>query len=276
MDHALSTHVIANHPLTTVWLERIREAGISAVEIFCARQHLDYRNRAQISELEHFFRDSDLRFHSLHAPIFTDDVWGRSGPHAIITIAEPVKSKRTAMLDEIKRALEIAERAPFRYLIQHIGLGGEEYDERKLDAAFTSLEELSLFARQRGVEILLENIPNGFSSAERLDCFLLETHLDLGYCFDVGHAHMGEGIRAAFEIMKDRIRSTHLHDNDGASDDHLYPFVSEGGSIDWKETMQLLRSRADQYPLLLELREKEDTPHPLEGVSTIFEKLENL
>lgn len=276
MDHALSTHVLANQPLTTVWLERIRDSGIAAVEIFCALQHLDYRNRAQISELAHFFRDSDLRFHSLHAPIYTDDVWGRSGPNALINIAEPVKARRTAMLDEIKRALEIAERAPFRYLIQHIGAGGEEYDQRKLDAAFTSLEELSLFARQRGVEILLENIPNGFSSAERLHYFLLETHLELGYCFDVGHAHIGEGIGAAFEIMKDRIRSTHIHDNDGVNDIHLFPLVAEGGSIAWKETMELLRSRPGQYPLLLELREREETPNPLDSVAAIFERLESL
>ena len=57
---------------------------------------------------------------------------------------------------------------PFRYLIQHIGVAGEEFDERKFDAAFAALEELSLFARQRGVEILLENTPNELASAARL------------------------------------------------------------------------------------------------------------
>ena len=55
---------------------------------------------------------------------------GRSGPHAVINITEPVKSKRIPMLDEIKRALEIAETIPFRYLVQHIGVTGQEYDER--------------------------------------------------------------------------------------------------------------------------------------------------
>jgi len=180
------------------------------------------------------------------------------------------------MVDEIKRAIEIAERAPFRYLIQHIGHLEEEFDERRIDAAFTSLEELNLFARQRGVEILLENIPNRFSSAEQLEYFLGETHLDLGYCLDVGHAHMNEGIRAAFEIMQKRIRSTHIHDNYGVSDLHQAPFLAEGGTIDWSETMKLLRSRADQYPLLLELREKEDAPRPLEGLNRVFEKLESL
>jgi sugar phosphate isomerase/epimerase len=276
MQRAISTHLIADHRLTTVWLERIWEAGIPAVEIFCARQHLDYQNRAQVSELEHFFRDSELELFSLHSPLFTDDVWGRSGPHAVITITEPVKAKRTAMVDEIKRVLEIAESIPFRYLIQHIGTDGEEYGERQFDAAFTALEELSVFARQRGVAILLENIANGFSSAEQLAGFLIETHLDLNLCFDVGHAHMNEGVGAAFEIMKDRIRSTHVHDNNGIEDLHLPPLLSEAGSIDWQQTMKLLRSRADQYPLLLELRETPGMPQPLEDVGRIFEKLESL
>jgi len=160
MTHAISTHMFANHRLTTAALEKIQHAGIAAIEIFCAPQHLDYNNRAQVMELCHWFRDSELKAHSIHAPMYTDDVWGRSGPHAVITITEPVKSRRILMVDEIKRAIELAEFVPFRYLIQHLGVGDEEYDERRLEAAFASLDELSVFARQRGVEILLENIPN--------------------------------------------------------------------------------------------------------------------
>ena len=127
------------------------------------------------------------------------------------------------MVDEIKRALEIAEVIPFRYLVQHIGVGGEEFDLRKFDAAFSALEELSLFARQRGVEILLENIPNELSSAERLLHFEELTHMGLNYVFDTGHAHMNEGVETAFQLMKPRIRSTHVHDNDGKEDSHLFP-----------------------------------------------------
>ena len=44
--------------------------------------------------------------------------------------------------------------------------------------------------------------------------------------------------------MKERIRSTHVHDNNGKDDIHLFPLVAEGGTIDWKKTMGLLRSRA--------------------------------
>src|SRR5262249_2157755 len=162
-----------------------------------------------VTELGHWFRDSELKLHSLHAPMYNDEIWGKSGPHAVITITEQVKSKRLFMVDEIKRALEVAEYVPFRYLIQHLGVGGEEFDERKLDAGFSALEELMLFGRQRGVEILLENIPNALSSAERLMRFLEMTHLNLKFAFDTGHAHMGDGVESEFKLMQERIRSTH-------------------------------------------------------------------
>ena len=274
MNHALSTHLFVNHRLTVAMLSKIEQAGIPAVEIFCARQHLDYRDKAQIAELGYWFRDSEIKLHALHSPMYNDEIWGRSGPQAVITITALVKGRRLEMVEEIKRALEIAEVIPFRYLIQHIGVGGEEFDMRKVDAAFAALEQLKLFAGQRGVEILLENIPNQLSSAERLLVFEELTHIGLHYVFDTGHAHMGEGVAAAFNLLKDKIRSTHVHDNDGKTDSHLIPFVSEGGTVDWREGMQLLRSREANYPLLLELKEKPEIANPLEAVEQAFAGLE--
>ena len=58
MNHVLSTHLFVNHRLTTTMLNKIQQAGISAVEIFCARQHLDYTNKSQVADLGHWFRDS--------------------------------------------------------------------------------------------------------------------------------------------------------------------------------------------------------------------------
>jgi sugar phosphate isomerase/epimerase len=274
MDHVLSTHLFVNHRLTGATLSRIEQAGIRAVEVFCARQHLDYRDKAQITELGHWFRDSELKLFSVHSPMYTDEIWGRSGPHSVINITHPVKAQRLTMVDEIKRALEIAEFIPFRYLIQHLGVSGEEFEMRKVDAAFSALEELSIFAGQRGVEILLENIPNDLSKPERLLQFEELTHIGLNYVFDTGHANILGGVEPAFEMMKERIRSTHIHDNDGKDDQHLFPLLSPGGTVDWAKTMRLLRSRGDQFPLLLELKEKPEFPAPLEAVKQIFSRLE--
>lgn len=270
MQPVLSTHLFVRHRLTAVWLDRVWDAGFPAVEIFCARQHIDYRDKAQIAELGHWFRDAQLKAHALHGPMYTDDVWGRSGPQAVINITEPVKRKRIEMVDEVKRALEIAEEIPFRYLIQHLGVAGEEFDERKLDAAFSSLDEIRVFASQRGVEVLLENTPNDLSSAERLNLFRSQTHLNLNYCFDIGHAHMARGIEPEFELMKEHIRSTHLHDNNGREDQHLFPGQ---GTIDWGRAMELLSSCGDQFPLLLELREPVNSAQPVEEAKRAMDDL---
>ena len=275
MNHYVSTHLFVNHRLTTALLSRLQQAGFQAVEIFCARQHLDYQDKAQIAELGHWFRDSELKLHSLHAPMYNDTIWGRSGPHSVINIAQPVKSVRLGMVDEIKRALEIAEEVPFKYLIQHLGVSGEEFDMRKVDGAFAALEELTIFGRQRGVEILLENIPNELSTAERLLQFNELTHLNMNFVFDTGHANMQGGVEPAFELMKPRIRSTHIHDNNGKDDVHLFPLMSEGGTIDWRRTMELLRSCGDQFPLLLELKEKPEISNPIDALLEIFDKLES-
>ncbi len=285
MNRVLSTHVIVNHRLTTAWLNRVESAGIPAVEIFCAPQHLDSRDKSQIGELGHWFRDSPLTMHSLHAPLYTDEIWGRSGPHTHVNITERNKADRIRWVDEIKRALEIAEVVPFRYLIQHLGVTGQEFSEYAIEAAFSALEELTVFARQRGVEVLLENTPNDLATAERLELFNAMTHLKLNYVFDTGHAHIGAGIEHEFEIMKPRIRSLHVHDNNGKEDQHLFPAsyagASEGrarpeGTIDWTKTMNLLRSVPDQYPLLLELREVAEMEHPLDEIARAFDHLESL
>ena len=273
MQRALSTYLFATRRLTPVLLDEILQTGISLIEIFSTRQHIDYRNRAQLAELALWFRDSRLQVHSLHSPIYKDDE-EPGGPRSPLNIAEPVKAKRVAIVDEIKRALETAERIPFRYLIQHLGVGGEAFSERAVDAAFTSLEELKLFAKHLGVEILLENIPNDLSTCEALLTFMQRTHLNLNFCLDLGHAHLHEGVSNAYRLLKPQIRSTHVHDNNGKEDSHLFPFG--GGNIDWTEAMELLRSAGDQYPLLLELKEVPATPNLLDEVCRVFDRLEEL
>jgi len=76
--------------------------------------------------------------------------------------------------------------------------------------------------------------------------------------------------------MKDRIRSTHVHDNDGKNDQHLFPMVSEGGTVDWKQTIDLFRGCGDKFPLLLELKEKPEFTNPLETIQDVFKRLEEL
>lgn len=274
MQKALSTHIFVNQRLTVSMLERIEKAGIELLEIFCARQHFDYHDDNQVREIAAWFRDSRLKLHSIHTPMYRDLVWGRSGPHAVVSIAEIDKARRIAACDEIKRALELADYIPFRYAVTHMGVSGEYFDERKMEAAFSSVEHLRMFARQRGADLLLENIPNELTTPERLVWFLQYTHMrDLGFCFDIGHAHLSPGVAASFAVMGPHVRSTHLHDNFGEKDEHLYPL---NGNIDWPAALRGFRAYPDAFPLLLEIREFPELERPLDNVNEVFDKFEQI
>ena len=188
-------------PADAALLSRIQQAGIPAVEIFCARQHLDYRDKAQIAELGHWFRDSELKLHSLHSPMYNDEIWGRSGPHAVITITETVKGDAAA-------AWWMRSSGRWRSRRHSVPVPDPAHGRERRRVRYAQVRR-GVFARwkssvssraQRGVEILLENIPNGLSSAEKLLQFEELTHVGMNYVFDTGHAHMGDGRRDANSI----------------------------------------------------------------------------
>lgn len=272
MDFALSTHLFVSERLNSHILDQILGAGIHRLEIFAARQHLDYYDANQVRDVAQWFSDHEVALHSVHAPLFSDFDWGRSGGLAI-SLAYLDRRPRIDSMDEVKRAIEIAERLPFRYLILHLGLPDEEYDLRKFDAAFTSLEHLKIFAKERGAQILLENIPNQLSTPERLLQFIHYTRLDLKICFDTGHAHMSGDVQTAFQTLKERIASTHVHDNHREKDEHLPPF---DGGINWEQTIRDFRGACEvegKFPILFELR---DYGRDLSGLGRVREVIEKV
>ena len=189
MLKAMSTYVYVKERLHPGLLDGLVRGGAEAIEIFASRGHLDYANRKQhVQEIAGWFRSTGIPLNSVHSPLFSDYEWGRTGSPPI-NIAEPERRGRVEAMDEIKRALEIAEQIPFRFLIQHVGVGNEEFNERKFEAAMTSIEHLRAFAKPLGVKILVENTPNELSTPERLVELLTTSHFDdVGVCFDVGHA----------------------------------------------------------------------------------------
>jgi sugar phosphate isomerase/epimerase len=271
MLKAMSTHVYAKERLHPGLLDGLVGGGAQAIEIFASRQHLDYANRKQhVREIADWFRSTGMPLHSIHSPLYTDYEGGRSGSPPV-NVAATDRAQRIEAMDEIKRAIEVAEQIPFRFLVQHIGTPGEVFDARKFDAAMTSIEHLRAFAKPLGVRILLENIPNELAAPEKLVEFIQDSHFDdVGVCFDLGHAHIMSNVAEAFETLKNYIHSTHVHDNLKDRDSHLWPGA---GSIDWKEAMELLRSAPHTPPLLLEI-EADEKVNPVEKMGEVFTKLE--
>src|SRR5215467_12479129 len=154
MQKAVSTYICVKERLHPGLLDWMVEAGAQAIEIFAARQHFDYANRKQhIREIAEWFRSTGIPLNSVHAPLFADYEWGRTGAPPV-NIASTDRAGRIDAMDEIKRAVEIAEQIPYRFLVQHIGTPGEAFDDRKFEAAMTSVEHLRAFAKPLGVRVL--------------------------------------------------------------------------------------------------------------------------
>src|SRR5208337_4550619 len=135
-------------------------------------------------------------------------------------------------------------------MVLHMGSSRETADPRKRDAAFSSLEHLTLHAHHAGVTLCVENTPSEMGDPAYLRAFVDETRLTtLRFNFDVGHAHLAEGPEDA------RIASAHIHDNHGEKDEHLPPY---DGTIAWSAALAILKSTpaGPDLPLTLELKEK--------------------
>jgi sugar phosphate isomerase/epimerase len=254
MLRAISSYVHIKKRLHPGLLDAFARGGAQGIEIFAARGHFNYHEKEHVKEIGGWFKTAQVEFHSMHSPIYPSNDFRSGAPP--LNIVDLEKRNRIDAMDEIKRAIEVAEYAPFRFLVQHIGRTDEYDDPRKFEAALSSVEHLRAFARPLGVTLLVENTPNDLATPERLMELLHALHYpDLGVCFDTGHAHMMSSVHQAFGVLEDRVQSTHVHDNQRDRDSHLWP---GNGTIDWNQTMQSLRAAPRAPALLLEVEGEED------------------
>jgi sugar phosphate isomerase/epimerase len=275
VNRILSTYVFVKRKLNPALVTEIGGAGVNAIELFCARPHFDYRSGEAARELANVLRDNKMKVHAVHAPT-ERDFSSRRDSSVPLSICDIDRSRRLEAVDEVKRALDMAEELSFPYIVQHLGSSRDPNDPRLLEAAFSSLEHLRIFAKERGVTIALENTPGELATPTNLRQFLAETRLsDIRLCFDIGHAHLGDGVANSYEIMRELAVTSHIHDNHGLKDEHLPPYdASENGRqgeygasgpIDWKSALGELKS----VPLVFELKEQQAWAEPTSASVTL-------
>lgn len=272
MQRLLSTYLFVSRKLNRELLGQIAGAGFSGVEIFCSRAHFDYTSKIEAREIKSALSDSRLTLTSLHAPTSRDLSATRESGQPL-SICEVERVRRIEAMDELKRAIDIAEELPFPRMIFHMGGTRETADLRKRDAAFSSLEHLILHAKHVGVTICVENTTSEMGDPSYLRAFYDETRLTgLRFNFDIGHAHLADGpederVQKGFEPLRDLVVGAHIHDNHGEKDEHLPPY---DGTIDWEKAIKMLKTAPEKdLPLLLELKEKTgpEAPSPQEQLA---------
>jgi sugar phosphate isomerase/epimerase len=280
MRRLLSTYLFISRKLTRELLGQIAAAGFEGVEIFCSRAHFDYTNRAEVRGIASALADHKLTLTSMHAPTSRDLSATREGGQPL-SICEVERVRRIEAMDELKRAIDVAEDLPFSRMIFHMGGSRETPDLRKRDAAFSTLEHLILHAKHVGVTICIENTTSEMGAPAYLRSFVDDTRLALRFNFDIGHAHLADGaederVENGFAPLRDLVAGVHVHDNHGEKDEHLPPY---DGSIDWAASVKMLKSAPEkQLPLMLELKEKAgpDVPSTAEQLATARKSLDRL
>jgi len=253
MQPGISTHVFLSQRLHPGLLDALQRGGARTIELFAARHHFDYTDRAILREIAAWFRDTGTGA-TLHQPIFTreqSENWSRH-VGATLSLIAPEKAYRIDAMDEVKRALESAEQIPVTAITLHLGLKDDAWDERAIENSLTAIEHINTFARPLGVQVLLENLQNDVTTPEHLLEILAIGHFDnVGVTLDVGHANLSDtGLDHAFELLRPRIGELHLHDNNGLRDEHLWP---GSGEIDWTKLARLTATLPAEVPGILEI-----------------------
>jgi sugar phosphate isomerase/epimerase len=157
MRPGLSTHVFIQQRLHPGLLAALHHSGAQTIELFAARHHFDYTDRAAVRDIAAWFRANEVAA-TLHQPIYLSDrsdaQWSRHvAPN--LNLIDPEKSRRIDAMDEVKRALESAEQLPIQSIVLHLGQKDDAWNTRALANSLTAIEHLKAFAHPLGVRILL-------------------------------------------------------------------------------------------------------------------------
>ncbi len=158
-------------------------------------------------------RDAGIGFEAVHAP--TD------GVNALWEPSDTVEA--TAYLGRIHRILDFCGEGGVPKLVLHTAYGRPHPVTEAGLARFSALEA---FASARSVSLCYENA----GVAEHLIAAVQNAAPGHGFCHDVGHHLCYTPDTDYLAACGDKLLYTHLHDNQGSTDEHLLPY---DGLRDW-------------------------------------------
>ena len=190
------------------WVYQIRDVA-SDVGITFSQSHSHFYNYTEDGS------DNDYLEMLVRRGILASEMLGIPWTviHAATDFNSPwmVKSSKKKAIDYFSRLLEFAAE-------HHVGL------------AIENLWELNISPKRR----YTSNVEELMDLVSSLD------FPNVGICWDVEHsAQMGQDLRAAFKIVEEKLRCTHISDYVDKKHDHILPFA---GISDWEEVIDAFAS----------------------------------
>lgn len=201
----------------------IGNSSFKFVEIRCEKGHFEYEDKAEIKKVKKTLKEKNLSGIALHPPVWID-------------IGNREEWTRMKSLREAEKVILVANRLGVPRIILHPGKKNSS-----IEKAIQSIDELSDFAEEWGVKILLENTIPGDLGSNIDELQTLSDKFNLPICLDTSHASAKENIlNKILEIFGGKIGHFHLSDSMmKGSDDHLMPC---DGKIDWKPVVNFMRA----------------------------------
>ena len=140
---------------------------------------------------------------------------------------KPTADERRATIDKMKESMDRGNRVG---AANHVLHWYHRFLDPSCDALWRStLDEWVDHAARRGVRLLMETVPDKPSneryvpSHEIADCVSHYPAKHLSFCLDVNHSNLQENLPDVVHVLKDRLVSLHISDNDGKGEKHWLP-----------------------------------------------------
>jgi len=224
---------------------RLAWTGCRLVEIGLFNQPaFDGFNPTDVASMKKALRHTGVSVNSIHSAF---------GPGT--DIGSPDARDRAAAVLLQKQTVLLAADFGARYIVVHPSTYGDQPERRaRIEAAADSMAEMTEFARAHGVTLALENMLGTVIGNCEDELFEIIGRADpeyCGICFDIGHANLLQRLPELARALLGRTVTTHLHDNNGKEDQHLYPGAA---TIDYATFGRIFRQTGCKASLIIESR----------------------
>jgi sugar phosphate isomerase/epimerase len=171
-----------------------------------------------------------------------------------LPIASGIEEIRRGSLAELRRCVDVFAEIGARWMNIHPDRHAPMHDRKFfIEKNVETLRELLPYALERGVGLMIENLPGDFNTASQMG-ELLDPLPELGLHLDIGHANLLVVQSSVGELLQaygERLRHVHLHDNKGGSADLHLPLGT--GTVDLREAVRLLQGVGYDGTITLEV-----------------------
>lgn len=237
-------------------VEELRRAGFAYAELACetvVNPRTHQLSQAYAEQLRRRCAGLGLETPQVHYPICTlnpEVKYPKFNADMLTDFAHTSEARREFELRCAEELLGLCPLAGIEVMVVHPGgLMGWADDQdlaRIYQCNVEAMQRLAPTAQRSGAVIAIENMGRvgerpsfgaDFDWLIRLVDEVGSSHV--GICLDTSHAnYMKVDIPAAIRKMGRRLVATHISDNLGAHDDHLFPW---GGRINWTPVVAALR-----------------------------------